>query len=76
MIEAVYVMVWDTKFEKLYSAQTGMTFHVRHQVLNTHFGVFHESAEWFWQTEESRVSANKGGPGRGSLMMHGALYAH
>ena len=53
MIEAVYVMVWDTKFEKLYSAQTGMTFHVRHQVLNTHFGVFHESAEWFWQTEES-----------------------
>ena len=26
-----HVMVWDTKFEKLYSAQIGMTFHVRHR---------------------------------------------
>jgi len=49
----MHVMVWDTKFEKLYSAQIGMTFHVRHQVLNTHFGVFHETAEWFWHTSES-----------------------
>jgi lipopolysaccharide transport system ATP-binding protein len=49
----IHVMVWDTKFEKLYTAQLGMTFHVRHQVLNTHFGVFHESAEWFLRTGES-----------------------
>ena len=48
----VHVMVWDTKFEKLYSAQICMTFHVRHQLLNTHFGVFHETAEWFWHTSE------------------------
>ena len=48
----VHVMVWDTKFEKLYSAQIGMTFHIRHQLLNTHFGVFHETAEWFWHTSE------------------------
>ena len=48
----VHVMVWDMKFEKLYSAQIGMTFHMRHQLLNTHFGVFHETAEWFWHTSE------------------------
>ena len=29
----IHMMVWDTQFEQLYSAQTGMTFHVRHQVL-------------------------------------------
>jgi lipopolysaccharide transport system ATP-binding protein len=46
------VMVWDAKFEKLYAAQMGMTFHVRHKVLNTHFGVFHESAEWSWRMHE------------------------
>jgi len=48
----VEVRVWDAKFEKLYCAQMGTTFHVRHQILNTHFGVFHESAEWFWRTRE------------------------
>jgi lipopolysaccharide transport system ATP-binding protein len=44
---AIHVMVWDPKFERLYSAQLGITFHVRHQMLSTHFGVFHESAKWF-----------------------------
>jgi len=58
-----YVMVWDEKFEKLYSAQMGMTFHVRHQVLNTHFGVFHESAEWSWRTNEGKCPPTSVGLG-------------
>jgi lipopolysaccharide transport system ATP-binding protein len=57
------VMVWDAKFEKLYSAQMGMTFHVRHQVLNTHFGVFHESAEWSWRTREDECPQTSMGLG-------------
>jgi lipopolysaccharide transport system ATP-binding protein len=44
----IHVMVWDTQFQRLYNAQIGTTFHVQHQVLSPHFGVFHESAEWSW----------------------------
>lgn len=42
----IYVLVRDSKFEHLYCAQVGKTFHVRHDLLNTHFGVFHEEGEW------------------------------
>lgn len=42
----IYVLVRDSKFERLYSAQTGKTFHIRHDLLNTHFGVFHAEGEW------------------------------
>jgi lipopolysaccharide transport system ATP-binding protein len=48
----IHVMVWDAKFQQLYSAQMGMTFHVRHQLLSPHFGVFHEAAEWHWDPDE------------------------
>jgi len=51
-----HVMVWDGKFERLYSAQVGDTFHVRHDVLNTHFGVFHESAEWLGVPDGDKAS--------------------
>lgn len=43
----IYVLVRDDKFERLYCAQAGKIFHVRHDLLNTHFGVFHEPGEWF-----------------------------
>lgn len=42
----ILVLVRDAKFERLYCAQIGSTFHVRHDLLNTHFGVFHEQGEW------------------------------
>ena len=42
----ICVLVRDAKFERLYCAQVGKTFHVRHDFLNTHFGVFHEQGEW------------------------------
>jgi len=44
---SVHVMVWDDKFQQLYGAQIGGSFHVRHELFNSHFGVYHESAEWF-----------------------------
>jgi lipopolysaccharide transport system ATP-binding protein len=45
-----YAAVWDQEFKNLYSAQTGPTFHVRDETLNSNFGVFHEPAEWLWAT--------------------------
>jgi lipopolysaccharide transport system ATP-binding protein len=42
----IHLLIWDEKFQKLYSAQMGNTFHVRHDLLDTSFGVFHESADW------------------------------
>jgi lipopolysaccharide transport system ATP-binding protein len=47
---AIHIMVWDSKFQQLYSAQVGTTFHVRHELLSTHFGVFHEPAEWLYRS--------------------------
>jgi lipopolysaccharide transport system ATP-binding protein len=44
---AIHVVVWDEKFQQLYGAQIGGSFHVRHELFSTHFGVYHESAEWF-----------------------------
>ena len=43
-----YAAVWDQDFKNLYSAQTGPNFHVRDEILNSDFGVFHEPAEWQW----------------------------
>lgn len=45
---SVHVLIWDGKFQRLYCAQVGKNFHVRHDVLSTQFGVFHESADWQW----------------------------
>ena len=45
---SLQVLVWDAKFQRLHCAQVGKNFHVRHPVLSTQFGVFHESAEWSW----------------------------
>jgi lipopolysaccharide transport system ATP-binding protein len=43
---AAHIVVWDPTFQQLYGAQIGGSFHVRHELFSTHFGVFHESAEW------------------------------
>jgi lipopolysaccharide transport system ATP-binding protein len=45
------MLVWDAAFQRLYCAQRGPTFHVKHPLFNTHFGVFHEPAEWSWNAE-------------------------
>jgi lipopolysaccharide transport system ATP-binding protein len=46
---ASWALVWDSEFKNLYSGQQGPSFHVRHDILNSEFGVFHEPAEWNWR---------------------------
>ena len=45
-IYTLHVLVRDEGFQKLYCAQIGPSVQVRDDVLSTHFGVFHEAAEW------------------------------
>jgi lipopolysaccharide transport system ATP-binding protein len=45
---SLQILVWDQDFQRLYCAQLGKTFHVRHPILNTEFGVFHEAGQWAW----------------------------
>jgi lipopolysaccharide transport system ATP-binding protein len=42
----IHLLIWDQKFQRLYAAQAGSTFHVRDDLLSTQFGVFHEPGEW------------------------------
>ena len=44
----IRVLIWDKQFTRLYGNQKGTTFHVRHHLFSTHFGVFHEPAQWSW----------------------------
>jgi homopolymeric O-antigen transport system ATP-binding protein len=45
---STYAVVWDHEFKTLYCGQIGPNFHVRDEVLNQHFGVFHVPGEWRW----------------------------
>jgi lipopolysaccharide transport system ATP-binding protein len=62
-----WTIVWDRDFKNLYCGQIGPNFHVRDEVLNSNFGVFHEPAEWNWRVNnagkqvmlESTVSCGK-----------------
>jgi lipopolysaccharide transport system ATP-binding protein len=42
----IHVLVRAKGFQEMLSAQIGSTFHVRHELYDTHFGVFHEAARW------------------------------
>jgi lipopolysaccharide transport system ATP-binding protein len=46
----IQVLVWSPNFQRLYCAQNGKNFHVRHPVLSTEFGVFHEPAKWSFRS--------------------------
>ena len=56
---AVHIVVWDEKFQQLYGAQIGGSFHVRHELFSTHFGVYHESAQWTCRTAEQVAAGEK-----------------
>jgi lipopolysaccharide transport system ATP-binding protein len=42
----IQILVRDEDFQRLYCAQIGTSFQVRHELLSNHFGVFHEKAQW------------------------------
>lgn len=50
----IHIIVRKIGFQELLCAQIGSTFHIRHELFNTHFGVFHDSATWALDSEESR----------------------
>jgi lipopolysaccharide transport system ATP-binding protein len=43
---SVSVLVRERGFGKVVCGQVGATFHVRHSLFDTHFGVYHEPATW------------------------------
>jgi lipopolysaccharide transport system ATP-binding protein len=45
-VYSILIIVRERGFKKVLNAQRGGTFHVRHDLFDSHFGVFHESAEW------------------------------
>ncbi len=53
----IHVLVRKKGFQEALSAQIGATFHVRHELFDTHFGVFHERAEWSVGGPEAVVRA-------------------
>jgi lipopolysaccharide transport system ATP-binding protein len=47
----VAILVREPGFGRVICSQTGGTFHVRHHLLDPHFGVYHEPGRWSWSTE-------------------------
>jgi lipopolysaccharide transport system ATP-binding protein len=57
---AVHILVWDPRFEHRYlDPHVGPVFQVRHDVLSTHFGVFHQPAEWRWPGPQPAPGAGR-----------------
>jgi lipopolysaccharide transport system ATP-binding protein len=52
---AVHLLIRKKGFQELLGAQVGITFHVRHDLFDEHFGVFHESGAWVWEDEKNRL---------------------
>jgi lipopolysaccharide transport system ATP-binding protein len=42
----INVLIRAKGFQQILCGQTASTFHVRHHLFNTHFGVFHEAGHW------------------------------
>jgi lipopolysaccharide transport system ATP-binding protein len=45
-VYSILVLVREQGFGRVVCSQRGGTFHVRHELFDPHFGVFHESAQW------------------------------
>jgi lipopolysaccharide transport system ATP-binding protein len=46
----ISIIVRKKGFQEVLCAQNGGTFHVRHELFDTHFGVFHEPGNWLSQS--------------------------
>jgi lipopolysaccharide transport system ATP-binding protein len=51
----IHVLIRDRLFCRLYAAQEGPSFHVRDELLSTHFGVYHEPADWSYIDHVAKV---------------------
>jgi lipopolysaccharide transport system ATP-binding protein len=61
---SAYATVWDYEFKNLYCGQIGPNFHVRDEVLNDHFGVFHVPADWRWGINGAGLQVTSLPPGQ------------
>ncbi len=61
---SAYAVVWDHEFKSLYCGQLGPSFHVRDEVLNDHFGVFHVPADWRWDVNGAGLQVTSLPPGQ------------
>jgi lipopolysaccharide transport system ATP-binding protein len=52
-VYSISIIVRKKGFQEVLCAQNGGTFHVRHELFDTHFGVFHEPGNWKWRTDLS-----------------------
>lgn len=48
-VYTIHVLIREKGFQKILCAQIGSTFHIKHHLLDTNFGVFHEQAQWSWE---------------------------
>jgi lipopolysaccharide transport system ATP-binding protein len=55
----IHILVREKGFQKVLCAQIGTTFHVRHDLLDRHFGVFHEAGEWTRRDEEGKQNTTQ-----------------
>ena len=61
----IHILVRKPDFGDIIAMQIGGTFHVKDEIFDTHFGVFHEQGEWNWKPAETVAerTANTGNPG-------------
>jgi lipopolysaccharide transport system ATP-binding protein len=45
-VYTINVLIREDGFQKLLCAQKAVTFHIRHDLYDSHFGVFHEAGQW------------------------------
>ena len=57
---SVSILVRERGFGKVLCGQIGATFHVRHSLFDTHFGVYHEPAIWHFSRDAHRTYAASG----------------
>lgn len=48
----LHFAIWDKAFHNLHAAQSAGLFHIRHTMINPHFGVVHERGQWDYHPGE------------------------
>ena len=56
----ISVIIREKGFKQILCGQMAGTFHVRHELFNTHFGVFHEPGQWSAnEAQDAKVAGGK-----------------
>ncbi|MBK8175961.1 MAG: ABC transporter ATP-binding protein [Rhodospirillales bacterium] len=66
-VYTVHILIRERGFQEVLCAQIGGTFHVRHDLFDAHFGVFHEAGTWSCGSPYAVGGETCSGPGASSL---------